>query len=229
MARKKQFVVLGLGRFGLSVAKALSDNGYDVLAAGNDPEAVQIASGFVTHAVCIDVTDDLSMKALGIGNFDVAIVSIGNHLEASVMATLQAKEMGIPYVVAKAQNDAHKQILQKIGADRVIFPEREMGIRLANSLMYGNFFEFMELSSEFGIAEFEPPKSWIGKTLAQLEIRGRYDLNVVAIRHNGKTEASPRADRAIHEKDILIVMGENRAIQRYLEKFAKQGEKKGDM
>lgn len=228
MSRRKQFVVLGLGRFGLSVAKQLSENGYDVLAAGNDPDAVQVAAGFVTHAACIDVTDDLSMKALGIGNFDVAIVGIGNHLEASVMATLQAKEMGIPYVVAKAQNDAHKQILEKIGADRVIFPEREMGIRLANSLMYGNFFEFMEVSSEFGIAEFEPHKSWVGKTLAQLQIRGTYDLNVVAIRTAGKTEASPRADRVIREKDVLIVMGENRAIQRYLEKLAKLGEKKGE-
>ena len=228
MSKRKQFVVLGLGRFGLSVAKELSENGYDVLAAGIDPDAVQIAAGFVTHAVCIDVTDDISMKALGIGNFDVAIVGIGNHLEASVIATLQAKEMGIPYVVAKAQNDAHKQILEKIGADRVIFPEREMGIRLANSLMYGNFFEFMELSSEFGIAEFEPHKTWIGKTLAQLQIRGIYDLNVVAIRTHGKTEASPRADRVIHDKDVLIVMGENRAIQRCLEKLAKQGEKKGE-
>lgn len=220
MAKKKQFVVLGLGRFGLSVAKTLSENGYVVLAAGNDPDAVQAASEFVTHAVCIDVMDDLSLRALGIGNFDVAIIAIGNHLDASVLATLQAKEMGIPYVVAKAQNEAHKKILEKIGADKVIFPEREMGARIANTLMYGNFLEFMELSNEFGIAEFEPLKVWIGKTLAQSEIRAKYNLNVVAIRAHGKTEASPRADRVIHDKDVLIVLGENRYIQRFIEKNA---------
>lgn len=221
MAKRKQFVVLGLGRFGLSVSRALSENGFEVLAAGNDPDAVQVASEFVTHAVCIDVTDDLSLKALGIGNFDVAVIAIGHHLEASVMATLQAKEMGIPYVIAKAQNNAHKKILEKIGADRVIFPERDMGIRIANNLMYGNFFEFMELSNEFGIAEFEPLKDWIGKTLAQSEIRAKFDLNVVAIRARGKTEASPRANRIIQETDTLIVMGENRQIQRFIEKHAK--------
>ncbi len=221
MAKRKQFVVLGLGRFGLSVARTLAENGYEVLAAGNDPDAVQEASEFVTHAVCIDVTDDISLKALGIGNFDVAVIAIGHHLEASVMATLQTKEMGIPYVIAKAQNNAHKMILEKIGADRVIFPERDMGIRIANNLMYGNFFEFMELSNEFGIAEFEPLKEWIGKTLAQSEIRAKYDLNVVAIRTRGKTEASPRANRLIQEKDTLIVMGENRQIQRFIEKHAK--------
>lgn len=221
MAKRKQFVVLGLGRFGLSVSRALSENGFEVLAAGNDPDAVQVASEFVTHAVCIDVTDDLSLKALGIGNFDVAVIAIGHHLEASVMATLQAKEMGIPYVIAKAQNNAHKKILEKIGADRVIFPERDMGIRIANNLMYGNFFEFMELSNEFGIAEFEPLKDWVGKTLAQSEIRAKFDLNVVAIRARGKTEASPKANRIIQETDILIVMGENRQIQRFIEKHAK--------
>lgn len=223
MAKRKQYVVLGLGRFGLSVARTLSENGFDVLAAGNDPEAVQVASEFVTHAVCIDVTDDFSMKALGIGNFDVAIVAIGHHLEASVMATLQAKEMGIPFVVAKAQDDAHKRILEKIGADRVIFPEREMGMRIANNLMYGNFFEFMELSNEVGIAEFEPIREWVGKTLAQSEIRAKYDLNVVAIRHNGKIDASLKPNREIMESDILIVMGENRQIQRLIEKNAKGG------
>lgn len=218
MSKKKQFVVLGLGRFGMSVAKSLSEIGYDVMAVDINSENVQYASEFVTHAVRADVGDELSLRALGIGNFDVVIVSIGSHLEASVMATLIAKELGIPYVIAKAQDDMQKKILEKIGADRVIFPEREMGTRIANSLVFGNFFEFMELSDEFGIAEIEPLEEWIGATLAHTEIRAKYGLNVVAIKYKGKVEASPRADREFKKGDIAIVMGENRQIQRFLEK-----------
>lgn len=218
MAKKKQFVVLGLGRFGLSVAKTLSDNGFDVMAVDMNAENVQIASAFVTHAARADVTDELSLRALGIGNFDVVIVAIGSHLEAGVMATLIAKEMGIPYVVAKAQDDMQKRILERIGADRVIFPEREMGARIANSLMFGNFVEFMELSEEFGIAEFEPLDEWIGQTLAQTEIRAKYGLNVVAVKRKGKFEASPSAGHLFAKGEMLVAMGENRQIQRFFEK-----------
>lgn len=218
MSRKKQFVVLGLGRFGMSIAKELSKNGYDVMAVDQNPDKVQAVSEFVTHAVKADVADELSMRALGIGNFDVAVIAIGGHLEANVMATLLAKELGIPYVMAKAQDDMSKKILEKIGADRVVFPEREMGIRIANSLMFGNFVEIMELSDEFGIAEFEPLEEWIGKTLAQSEVRNKYGLNVVAFKRGGKIEASPRADRMFSHGDIVVVMGESRQIQRFFEK-----------
>lgn len=221
MARKKQFAVLGLGRFGMSIAKTLSEKGYDVIAVDEDGESVQLASEFVTHAARADVTDEMSMRALGIGNVDVVVVAIASHLESSAMATLIMKEMGIKYIVAKAQDDLQKKILEKIGADRVIFPEREMGMRIANSLVYGNFFEFMELSEEFGIAEFEPLKDWVGKTLAQIEIRNKYGLNVVAVKNNGRVEASPRADRIFKEKDVVIVMGESNQIQRFLDKNSK--------
>lgn len=223
MSKKKQFVVLGLGRFGLSIARTLSDNGYNVMAVDNCPEKVQLASEFVTHAVKSDVTDDLSMRALGIGNFDVVIVSIGSHLEAGVMATLIAKELGVPYILAKAQSDMQKKILEKIGADRVIFPEREMGVRIANSLMFGNFVEFMELSDEFGIAEIEPLKEWYGVTLAQSEIRAKYGINVVAIRQKGKIFTSPQADHVIQTGEILVVMAEYKQIQRLLERKSGEG------
>ncbi len=221
MAKRKQFVVLGLGRFGMSVAKSLSENGCDVMAVDESPERVQAASEFVTHAVRADITDELSLRALGIGNFDVVVVSIGSHLEASVMGTLIAKELGIPYIIAKAQDEMQKKILEKIGADRVIFPEREMGVRIANSLLYGNFVEFMELSEEFGIAEIEVIDEWIGKTLAQTEIRAKYGLNVVAIKHKGKIEASPRADRKFEKDDIAVVLGENKQIQHFYTKASK--------
>lgn len=218
MAKRKQFVVLGLGRFGMSIAKTLSDNGFDVMAVDINAEHVQIASEFVTHAVRADISDEISLRSLGIGNFDVVIIAIAGQLEASVMATLVCKEMGIPYVMAKAQDDMQKKILEKIGADRVVFPEREMGARIANSLMFGNFVEVMELSDEFGVAEFEPLKEWIGKTLAQTEIRNKYGLNVVATKKKGKFIASPPPNHVFTEGELVVAMGETKQIQRFLEK-----------
>lgn len=218
MSKRKQYVVLGLGRFGMSVAKTLSENGHDVMAVDINADHVQEASEFVTHAVRADVSNEYSLRALGIGNFDVVVVAIASHLESCVMATLLAKELGVKYVVAKAQDGMQKKILEKIGADRVVFPEREMGTRVANSLMFGNFFEFMELSDEFGIAEFEPLPEWEEKTLAQSEIRAKYGLNVVGIKSHFKVEASPRADRIIKKGDIIIVIGESKQIQRFAEK-----------
>lgn len=223
--KKKQFVVLGLGRFGMSVAKTLSENGYDVMAVDINGDHVQEASAFVTHAVKADISNELSLRALGIGNFDVVVVATASHLESGVMATLLAKELGIPTVVAKAQDSLQKKILEKIGADRVVFPEREMGVRLANSLLYGNFFEFMELSDEFGLAEFETPFSWINKTLAQSEIRAKYGLNVVALKREGKMILSPSPDEILKENDIMIAMGESRQIQRIMEKTKNDGSK----
>lgn len=216
---KKQFVVLGLGRFGMSVAKSLSENGYDVLAVDNDSENVQEAAEFVTHAVKADVSDELSLRLLGISNFDVLINAIGEDLEASVMGTLLAKELGISYVVAKAKTDIQKRILEKIGVDKIVFPEREMGERLANNLMYGNFVELMELSEEFGIGEFDIRTSWVGLSLAQADIRNQYKLNVIAIKNNsGKFDASPAPDKMFEKGDIIVALGENNDIQRFLKK-----------
>ncbi len=217
MKLNNQFIVLGLGRFGMSVAKTLAENGCEVLAVDNNPETVQNALEFVTHAVKADVTDEIALKSLGIGNFDVAVIAIGSSLEASIMSTLIAKEAGVKYVVTKATDARSKKVLKKIGADRVIFPEREMGVRVANSLLYGNFFEFIELSDEFGIAEVPPIKEWIGKTIAGCEVRAKYGLNIVAIKHNEKVDVTPSATYVFKEDDIVIVLGENRVIQDFME------------
>ncbi len=217
MKLNNQFIVLGLGRFGMSVAKTLAENGCEVLAVDNNPETVQNALEFVTHAVKADVTDEIALKSLGIGNFDVAVIAIGSSLEASIMSTLIAKEAGVKYVVTKATDARSKKVLKKIGADRVIFPEREMGVRVANSLLYGNFFEFIELSDEFGIAEVPPMKEWIGKTIAGCEVRAKYALNIVAIKHNEKVDVTPSATYVFKEDDIVIVLGENRVIQDFME------------
>lgn len=218
MSTKKQFLVMGLGRFGFSLAKTLAENGYDVMGVDCDDEKVQNAAEFLTHAVKADVADERDLMELGLSNFDVVVIAIGSKLESSVMGTLVAKNMGTPYVVTKANNEMHKKILEKIGADRVIFPEREMGVRLANSLMYGNFVEFMEVSDEFGIMEIEPLNEWIGKTLIESDIRRKYSLNVVAVRNSGKVDVSPAASRVFVKGDMLVVIGANDQIRRFLEK-----------
>lgn len=218
MSNKKQFVVFGLGRFGLSVAKTLAEKGYEVMGVDYDKEAAQDASEYLTHVVCIDTTDVNAIKALGISNFDVAIVGIGDNIESSVLTTLMAKELGIKYILAKARNESHKKILERIGADRVVFPEREMGTRIANSLIYSNFFEFIELSDEFGIAEIEPIPQWIKKTLAQCDIRAKYGLNVVALKNEKKVQAALGADTIIEESDKLVVIGSSKQIQKYISK-----------
>ena len=159
MINKKQFAVLGLGRFGRSIARTLSENGAEVLAVDNDMELVQDISEYVTHAVMADITDETDLRNLGLGNFDVVIIATGSHLESSVLAVLLAKEMGVPYVIAKALDENHKKILEKIGVDRVILPEREMGVHIANKLLYGNFFELTEISDDVSIAEEKYPSN----------------------------------------------------------------------
>ena len=146
---KKEFVVFGLGRFGTSVARTLAESGCEVLVVDDNEDKIHEIADYVTHAVCANVTDVDSLESLGISNFDGAIVAIGQNLEASVMVTILAKEAGIPYVLAKAQNDLHAKVLKKVGADMVVFPEKETGIRIANNILMGNFFDAVELSSTF--------------------------------------------------------------------------------
>ena len=218
MAKKKQFVVLGLGRFGMSLARELSEKGHLVLGVDSSMERVQAASEFVTQAVCVDVADESAVHSLGLGNFDIVVVSIGSDFEASVMAVLLAKEAGAPYIVAKAQSNQHRLILERIGADRVIFPEREMGVRLANSLMYGNFLEFMEVSKDYGILEVKPLPEWVGKSLQESNIRVKYRLNVAAIRTGDAVDVTPAANRVFTEADTVVLMGSSKDIQKFLEK-----------
>ncbi len=218
MIIKKQFAVLGLGRFGRSVAKTLAENGAEVLAVDNNMELVQDISEYVTHAVMADITDEVDLRNLGLGNFDVAIIATGSHLESSVLAILLAKEMGVPYVIAKALDENHKKILEKIGVDRVILPEREMGFHIANKLIYGNFFELTEISDDVSIAEVIPKKEWLGKSIIASDIRAKYDLNIIAIRQGEDIIASPKPSYVIEQNDILMVLGENVNIQKFLNK-----------
>ena len=212
--KKKQFAIVGLGRFGTSVAKTLYQMGYEVLAVDADEARVQDFSDEVTHVVQADTTDEDTLKALGIRNFDVVVVAIGADVQANLMTTLQLKEMGVPYIVAKAKNPLHGKMLEKIGADRVVYPERDMGQRVAHNLVSSNVLEYIELSPDYSIVEVTAPSALVGKNLLETDLRGRYEVNVVAIRRGEQLLVPPQPTEKILEKDVLFVVGANRGVQR---------------
>jgi len=214
----KQFAVIGCGRFGSAVAKALYKNGYDVLAIDECPEIVQHLSENVTHAASIDVKDEHALRAVGMRNIDVAIVAIGSDIKASIMATLVVKELGVKYVVAKAQDELHAKVLYKIGADRVIFPERDMGVRLAYNLTSTNILDYIELAPDYSIMEITAPEKWIEKTLQGINVRAKYGLSVLAVKHGEAINVSPQADTLVRRGDVLVVVGLNDDLQKVQEK-----------
>lgn len=208
----KQYAVLGLGRFGQSVAIELSNNGYDVLAIDTNQEIIQDISEHVRFAVKADVTDIDALRSLGLGNFDVAIVAIATNIDASIMATLLAKELGVKLVISKAQDDMHEKILKKIGADRVIFPEREMAQRIANNLMTGNIIDYLELSQDYSIVEIQLLPEWVGRNLVELELRRIYGVNIVAIKRDGTIHVSINPNGPFLDGDVVIAIGSNEDI-----------------
>lgn len=205
--KRKQFIVIGLGRFGTSVAETLYDLGNDVLAVDSDEEVVQNVSEKVTHAVQLDANDENSLRALGISNFDVAIISIGSDIQASILATLLVKEMGVKHVVAKANTALHAKVLYKIGANRVIFPEKDMGMRVAHNLCSSSILDYIELSPDFSIAEIVSPKEWEDHSLRELNLRATYGVNVMAIKRNNEIDVSPSADEIIMPGDVIVAIG----------------------
>ncbi|MBN2221545.1 MAG: TrkA family potassium uptake protein [Vallitaleaceae bacterium] len=215
MAKRKDFVVFGLGKFGRSVALTLVNNGCDVLAIDRNDDIIQDVSDFVTHAVQADVTDADALQALGIRNFDVAIVAISNDMQSSIMATILAKEMGVSYVIAKAQNEIHKKVLEKVGADQVIFPERDIGVRIANNLSSDSFVDFIELSNDFSIVEIEVDQEWVGKTIRELDLRKNYGLNVIGMRSGETISITPGPDKFLSIHEVLIVIGNNENLKRF--------------
>jgi trk system potassium uptake protein len=210
---KKQFAVIGLGRFGNSVASTLHDLGHDVLAIDADEERVQKFSDRVTHVVQADTTDENSLQALGLRNMDVVVVAIGENIQANVATTLLLKESGVPYIIAKASNVLHGKMLEKIGADRVVYPERDMGQRVAHSLVSSNVLDYIELSPNLSLVEVTAPGIFVGRTLAEANMRARYGINVVAIKRYEDLIVPPQPDELIHECDILIVVGPTDGLQ----------------
>ena len=209
----KSYVVIGLGRFGSEAAIELTAQGCDVLAMDVSAELVQQISANVTHAVVGDAQDKEVLRALGVRDFDCAIIAIGGNLAASVLATMNLKELGVPYIICKAHDDTHRRVLEKLGVDRVIIPEQENAQRLARSLNSHNVLDYIELSEEYGILEVPAPRSWVGKSLKELNVRAKLGVNIIAVKNGEKTNVSPSADYCIQPGDIMVVLGENYALE----------------
>jgi len=216
--KARQFAVIGIGRFGASVAAKLYEMGYDVLAIDTSESRIDGIVDRVTHAVVADSTSETALKSLGISNFDVVIVAIGQDIQASILTTLVLKEMGVKQIVTKALTEQHGKVLQKIGADRIVFPERDMGVRVANNLAATNVLDFIELSPDFSIVEFIATAEMVGKSLKELDLRARFGVNVLAIRTADKNiSVSPGASDKIQAGDLLIMVGENTSLQKMSE------------
>ena len=204
----KSFVVIGLGLFGSSVARQLCTLGAEVLAIDTNSELVQQISTDVTSAVVADARDAEVLRALGANECDCAVVAIGDDLAGSVLATMNLKELGIGHIVCKAHDEVHRKVLEKLGADKVVIPEKEVADKLARSLTSHNVLDFIELSNDYGIVEIPTPRAWVGKNLKELNIRAKLGVNVIAIERDGKVSVSPRAEFELAKDDILVVLGD---------------------
>ena len=208
----KQYIVIGCGRFGSSVATTMHLLGHQVMAIDKNDDAVQALAEKVTHAAIVDVTDEQALRALGMGNFDVAIIAIGSDIRASIMATLIAKEMGVEQIVCKAKDELQAKVLYKIGADRVVFPERDTGVRVAHNLVSNNILDHIELDPDYSIVEIVTPKEWEGKTLIELDLRAKYEITVLAIKSGKSINVTPSPEEQLKSGSILVVIGQNSKI-----------------
>lgn len=215
---KESYMVLGLGRFGEAVSKSLYAKGYEVLAIDRNEEIINEIQNHVTHAIVGDCTDESVLKAVGARNFDGAIVAVGDDIETSILSTVLLREMGVNFIVARAATELHGRILKKVGADRIVLPERDMGIKFVQSLASSHIVDMIELSEDHSIVEVRPLPSWIGKTLDELNMRKVYGVTVIAAKEGCDVVVSPRADYKIQEDDILVVVGNNRNIDKIREK-----------
>ena len=213
MATKKtnnSFAILGLGRFGMSIVKTLSEYDVDILACDIDETALHSAMEYATHVVQADMADESVLEGLGLGNFDVVIMAMGEDFEASLIATMMAKEQGAKHVVVKAGSKRQKKILESIGADEVILPEHEMGAKIARRLVGSNILDILDESDFYTISEIKPMKEWLNKTIRQADIRRKHDLMVLAIRRGDKLSIPVSPDTVITEEDILITLSEHK-------------------
>ena len=210
----KTYIVIGLGRFGAEVARQLCALGCEVLAIDIRGDLVQQVAEEVTHAVAADAQDKEVLRTLGARNFDCAVIAIGDNLGASVLATMNLKELGVPYIVCKAHDETHRRVLENLGADKVVIPEQENASRLARSLSSPNVLDYIELSNEYGIIEVPTPKSWMGKSLKELDVRAKLGINIIAIKRNGKINTFPAGDYRFVDGDVIVVLGDESTMKR---------------
>lgn len=211
--KNRQFAVIGIGRFGESLIRELTRMGYEVLAIDNDPDRVNDAIEIATHAVQADTMDEATLKALGIRNFDVVVVAIGQNMQANILTTIMLKELGVKKVIAKAQNSLHGKVLEKIGTDVVIYPERDMAIKLARSLVSANFLEQIALSPDYGIIELFTPRTFLNKTLADVGLRKKLRVTILAIRRGKEIIVAPAPEEKLLNDDVLVALGSNDGLE----------------
>ena len=209
----KSYVVIGLGRFGQTLARQLCMLGAEVLAMDVHNDLVQQVAEDVTHAVVGDAQDKDVLRALGVRDFDCAIVAIGTNLAASVLTVMNLQELEVPYIICKAHDETHSRVLKKLGVDKVVIPEQENAARLARSLNSHNVLDYIELSEDYGILELPAPQCWIGQTLKELNIRAKLGVNIIAVESGDKTNVSPSADYRVSEGDIMVVLGDNCSLE----------------
>ncbi|GLX65884.1 potassium channel family protein [Paenibacillus glycanilyticus] len=215
--KNNQFVIVGLGRFGSSLGRELIKLGYEVLGIDRDEEAVQEMSNVLTYTVSADCTDEEALRSLGVRNFDCGVVAIGDDIQASILTTILLKDLGVKRVVAKAMSELHGRVLEKIGVDRVVYPERDMGIRVAHQLVSPNLLDYIELSKEYTIAELSVPNCLNGKSLHDLNLRARFGCSIVAINKPNGIIIAPTAADVVTERDVMVVIGTNDQIEQFEE------------
>ncbi|OGP80510.1 MAG: potassium transporter TrkA [Deltaproteobacteria bacterium RBG_16_49_23] len=212
----KRVIVIGLGIFGFNITKDLYENGIEVIAIDKDKEIIQKIRDYSTKAILADGTDKEVMESIGIQEDDVVIVSFGEDLAAATLITLHLKEMKIKHIIVKAPNEDHKHVLEKVGATEVVIPEKEMADKIAKSLISPNVLDYIPLSEDYTICELVPPPGFMGKTIAELHLRSRYHIEVIAVREvlPERIIMVPRADFVIKDSDILVVIGKEKDIQK---------------
>lgn len=210
---KKQYAVIGLGRFGSSLALTLNELGYDVMGIDLSEQVVQTLSAQLTHVVAADARNEAAMKSLGIQSFDTVVVAFGDDVESNILVTVMLKEIGVPYVVSKAHSPLHGLVLEKIGADKVVFPEKDMGIRIAHTLVSSNFLDNIELRPDYSIIELKAPQSFIGKTLGEINIHSRFEVTVLAMKKAREVVLSPDPETVVGYNDTLIIIGDNDKLE----------------
>lgn len=219
---RKQYAVFGLGSFGESVAVTLQELGCEVVVVDNHMERIEDISPYVSYAVQADIEDPEVIRSLGARNLDGVIVAVADDMEASIMATLVSKEIGVPYVLAKAKNELHAKVLKKIGADSIIFPEKEIGQSVARNLVSGEFVDWISLSPDYSITEIQVPEKWIGKSLSEIDVRRTRDVNVVGVRIGDKIQVNIDPKEPLQKDMMLIMIGSNEALEKFGEKQVRE-------
>jgi len=214
--KTKQFLVIGAGRFGLSVARSLYNQGHDVMVMDNDEEKVQQYSNEVTNAVKADASSESCLKAIDVKHFDTVVLAIGDDMQASIMAAILLIELKAKRIVAKARTELHGKVLDKVGVNQVVFPERDMGQKLARSLIAPTIIDMIELSDDYSVVEVNAPENMVGKSLKEINLRARYGISIIALRRNSgnKTIISPVAEEIINKEDIIVAIGKNKYLKK---------------